>query len=114
MAVRSIPKPPVAGPPTAAGPQRVVKKPRLRDTEPDFPEMAEPARGDKNSSSQVLPTSDSVGWAHPPTVQPDVEPDMETPAEPVSILRPLLVFVLLPLALVAAVVLIWWLVEAWW
>jgi hypothetical protein len=72
--------------------------------------MAEPLRGDKNGSGPDLESSDLVGWTHPATA-PTVQPDVEALAEPVSILRPLLVFLLLPLTLVAVVMLIWWLME---
>jgi len=85
--------------------------PRLRDTEPDFPELVESGRGDKDSSSQELPAGVPLGWSHP-AAAPTVNVDIELPAEPVSILRPLVVFVLLPLVLVAVVVLLWWLVES--
>jgi serine/threonine protein kinase len=108
ITVRPIPKPPIARPRTVVGPE--AARPRLGDTEPDFPEVAESLRGDKNGSGLDLESSDSSGWAHP-AMAPTVEPDAEPRAEPVSILRPLLVFVLLPLTLVAVVMLAWWLVE---
>ena len=93
----------------AVGPRK-VEKPTPGDTEPDFPEKTKgPVRSDKNSSGLDLRTSDLGGWAHP-AVAPTAKPDLETLTEPVSMLRPLVVFVLLPLTLVAAVMLIWWLV----
>jgi hypothetical protein len=57
-----------------------------------------------------LPAGDPLGWSHP-AAAPMVDVNVELPAEPLSILRPLVVFVLLPLVLVAAVVLLWWLGE---
>jgi hypothetical protein len=84
--------------------------PRLRDTEPDFPEIVESGRGDKDSSSQELPAGDPLGWSHP-AAAPMIDVNVELPAEPLSILRPLVVFVLLPLVLVAVVVLLRWLGE---
>ena len=109
---RPIGTPPVAAPPPAVR-RRRAEKSLPADTEPDFPQPAEPPQGNQDSPSAVLQTADSVGWAHPAPPR-TVEPDMEDRSQPVSILRPLVVFVLLPLALVAAVMVVWLLMEAWW
>jgi serine/threonine protein kinase len=86
---------------------------RPGDTEPDFPESVQPAPAGTNGPSPEAPTSDLVGWSHP-AAAPTVEVDVGAPEQPLSILHPLVVFVLLPLVLVAAVVLIWWMVGTLW
>lgn len=111
-AVRRIPKRPTARPPAAAA-LATAENPRPGDTQTDFPEISDPAQDDKDGSSQVIQTEDAVGWAHP-AAAPIIAVDIERAAEPVSILRPLLVFVLFPLVLVAAMMLVWGLLESWW
>ncbi len=121
IAVGPMPKSPIAAPPPAVGPEK-AEKPRPGDTEPDFPEPdflrpAEADRGDRDSSRSVMKATGATGWSHPATPStagmPAEGPSEEAPSEPLSILRPLVVFVLLPLSLVAAVVASWWLVGIW-
>ena len=94
----------------------------MGDTPSDFPEMARSAPNDDDSPSVIVQTTDTVDPAQAATSSA-VEMDAEGPAIPpagpgsappngqASIVRPLLLLVLAPLLLVAAVMLAWGLME---
>jgi len=80
---------------------------QLADTKSSFPEMPELAPGQKESSSQASQGTDPVASIGEETTSTVGMTEAE-PSQPLVIVRPLMVMVALPLALVAAVMLIWW------
>ena len=119
-----VARPPVAWRPIPVPPGRQIDT-DMGDTPSDFPEMPKSAPSDDDSPSMIVQTTDTVNPAEAAT-SPAVEMDAEGPAIPsvghgdvppngrASIVRPLLMLVLAPLLLVAAVMLAWGLMEWLW
>ena len=93
--------------PIRAAPVVNLDFPYLADTKSSFPEMPELAPGQKESSSQASQATYPVGSAGEETSSKVGMADAK-PSEPLAVIRPLLVLVALPLGLVVAVMLIWW------
>ena len=80
---------------------------QLEDTKSSFPEISASGGNQKEGSGEISQTTDPVASASEDTFSGlEIVPE---PEEPLGVLSPLLVLVLLPLGLVGAVLLVWWL-----
>ncbi len=82
------------------------EQPGLDDTQSSFPEMPELAPDQKESMSQASQATHAVASAGDATSS---SLRMNEPSEPITIVRPLMLLVFLPLGLAFAVMLVWWL-----
>lgn len=109
--VMATPPPVKERPSSADPPPEEPDDPGLQDTESSFPEMPELTPGQKDNSSQSSQATDPVASSGEETSS--VVKIMGAEAgRPSAIFHPVVVLVLLPVALVAIVMLIWWVFQS--
>jgi serine/threonine protein kinase len=104
LRLQPIPESLLAMPPAAA--PRTTERINPGDTEPDPGTTSEPAEDNQDAATAELRAGDGLDWAHP-AAAPTARMDVERPAGPRRGFRRLGLYVLLPLAVAAAVATVW-------